>query len=529
MAKKRSRGGRKRGRAAKQRSEAFSADVLHMAEPLLTFGHGQEVEDPRDGLMLFGPLDEGAPYGLRIGVIGTVDGIAYYKAWAQAIQGRLWDRGNPIARPPYPGFETAFRIPWRVDPVITATVDEVTLERAVRLEDRHQRVYAAVSVYADGITAAVRREETSVDLWFVVIPDVVYENCRPRSDVARELRIRSEGALGPRLGRRLRDEPSLFADDNVAAQPYHYDVDFHNQLKARLLGHALTQIVRESTIAPDGLPDATRPSRDVTDFRAAIAWNLTTAAFYKAGGRPWKIAGIRPGVCYIGLVFKQDSRHGDARHAACAAQMFLDSGDGLVFRGAVGPWYSPVEKEFHLTRGAAKSLVEMALSAYASRREDGQPPRELFIHGRAFFSDDEWAGFSEAIDGSKTKLVGVKIRTENHFRAYRLGSRPVLRGSAYVLHPKAAYLWTRGYSPRVRTYVGREVPRPLRIDILRGECPIETVLQDVLALTKVNYNTCLLADGMPVTLRFADAVGEILTAGPIPEIPGAPLPFKHYI
>ncbi len=56
---------------------------------------------------------------------------------------------------------------------------------------------------------------------------------------------------------------------------------------------------------------------------------------------------------------------------------------------------------------------------------------------------------------------------------------------------------------------------------------VEKNLQDVLALTKLNYNTCMLADGQPVTLKFADAVGEILTAGPLTEIP--PLPFKHYI
>ena len=34
-------------------------------------------------------------------------------------------------------------------------------------------------------------------------------------------------------------------------------------------------------------------------------------------------------------------------------------------------------------------------------------------------------------------------------------------------------------------------------------------------------------DGQPVTLVFADAIGEILTAGPIEGVP--PLPFKFYI
>ena len=40
------------------------------------------------------------------------------------------------------------------------------------------------------------------------------------------------------------------------------------------------------------------------------------------------------------------------------------------------------------------------------------------------------------------------------------------------------------------------------------------VLRDILALTKLNYNTCIYGDGVPVTLRFADAVGENLKAGP---------------
>ena len=48
----------------------------------------------------------------------------------------------------------------------------------------------------------------------------------------------------------------------------------------------------------------------------------------------------------------------------------------------------------------------------------------------------------------------------------------------------------------------------------------------LLGLTKLNYNACLYGDGEPVTLKFADAVGEILTAGPVTDVP---LPFRLYI
>jgi hypothetical protein len=55
---------------------------------------------------------------------------------------------------------------------------------------------------------------------------------------------------------------------------------------------------------------------------------------------------------------KQDGRSGDPRSACCAAQMFLDSGDGVVFKGGVEPWYSPRRGEFHLGRQAARGCGE---------------------------------------------------------------------------------------------------------------------------------------------------------------------------
>jgi hypothetical protein len=68
-----------------------------------------------------------------------------------------------------------------------------------------------------------------------------------------------------------------------------------------------------------------------------VAWNLSSTAFYKSGARPWKVADVRRGVCYLGVVFKRDDLAEDGRWSSCGAQMFLDSGDGLVFKGTGGP------------------------------------------------------------------------------------------------------------------------------------------------------------------------------------------------
>jgi hypothetical protein len=51
-------------------------------------------------------------------------------------------------------------------------------------------------------------------------------------------------------------------------------------------------------------------------------------------------------VCYIGLVFKRIPNHPE-EHACCAAQMFLNEGDGVVFRGASGPWKAGEYEYWH--------------------------------------------------------------------------------------------------------------------------------------------------------------------------------------
>lgn len=56
---------------------------------------------------------------------------------------------------------------------------------------------------------------------------------------------------------------------------------------------------------------------------------------------------------------------------------------------------------------------------------------------------------------------------------------------------------------------------------------MQTICKDILSLTKLNYNTCIFADGVPVTLKFADMIGEILTAGPNENV--EVLPFMFYI
>ena len=171
--------------------------------------------------------------------------------------------------------------------------------------------------------------------------------------------------------------------------------------------------------------------------------------------------------------------------------------------------------------------IQQVVKAY--EKDHGGPPAELFFHGRQRFSDDEWKGFESAVNASLTRLVGVRIRSSQELRLFRPNADvPVLRGTAVTLSRKEGCLWTNGYIPRLRTYPGFETPKPIQIEINRGTADMMTVMADVLALTKVNYNACDFSSGLPVTLKFADRVGEILTASP-KGLQAPPLPFRFYI
>ncbi len=501
-----------------------------LPEPDLVFGEAQALPSAKDGLFLFGPLAEARTRKeIRYGVVGTEVGIGLFKAWVDAVRGFVppKESTSPQHRP-FPGFSAVFGVDLPATPACALNVSEQSIDDALYVDDRHVAIHRTVDVFASQIQRYINQEDQGIDVWFVVIPERIHTWGRPLSAPPVGLRTKSDVLVNAKLAKSLATTPSLFEEDNVAAEFFQYEVHFHNQLKARLIegpNRAVVQIVRETTIAPEAfLRKDGKPIRSIQD-PATVAWNLCTTAYFKAVGRPWKLARVRDGVCYVGLVFKKLPASMQEGYACCGAQMFLDSGDGLVFRGAVGPWRSEVTKQYHLSRDTAKELMVMVASAYSEKL--GHPPKELFIHGQGAFNDEEWAGFAEAVPAG-TSVVGVRIRGSSGLKLYRPGENPVIRGTACIETNRGGYLWSRGYVPYLATYPGRETPNPLRIDVLRGEAKLTTVMEDVLNLTKLNFNACIFGDGWPVTLRFADAVGEILTAGPaLSSQP--PLPFKHYI
>lgn len=504
-----------------------SRKLIYIQEPELVFGYGQKAEFTKDGLFLFGPLDSKQnPPPMRIGAVGSKKGISLYKKWIKSISGYIPPgKEGEEHHVAFPGFETIFGINWPLEPVCELEIPQNKITDSIQLQDRHRAIYETVSLFDEKIRKYTVEEDQKVDLWFVVIPEEVYKYGRPESRVPGSIATESSVSMNKKLAQKLEKMPSLFHEDHKNAEVYNYDKNFHNQLKARLLDtKEIVQIVRETTLSPKDFMVNDRLSRQLQD-PATVAWNLCVASYFKSSGRPWKLASVRDGVSYVGLVFKQDLTNSDPRNACCGAQMFLDSGDGLVFKGAMGPWYSEETGQFHIPYEKAKELSEQMAKSYADKH--GKPPSELFIHGKTRINEDEWRGFLDGVP-DETKVVAVRLQDEKHFKLYGSARTPPPRGTAFIANARKGYLMTKGYVPRLQRYPGWEVPKPLLVEIAYGDADLKQVMEDILGLTKVNFNTCIYADGEPVTLRFADSVGEILTSTPTArDVP--PLPFKHYM
>ena len=519
--------------------------LLQLEEPKLQFGYQQCLHHPKDGLTLFGPYTRQSG-SVRFGVIGTRSGIEKFSLWSArfnsplpAYKGSRFTRRKEakhgkLAHQFFPGFETAFGLTWNHPAEKVCIIPDDVLSDALKVHDLHTRIARVAKVYAKRLTKLHFESEDKPDLWFVVVSKELERLCRPLSEAPKDYLEGTRAEDASQFGLfTSRTEADSFAEEYEEALKF--KPDFHNQVKSRLLkNQIITQIIQSETLDACMRP-ADNPVVDKED-PATISWNLATSIFYKTRRRPWILADIRAGVCYMGIVFKRLAKPQGENNACCGAQMFLEDGHGMVFKGALGPWYSDDLRECHLDQEEAAKLLDRALLSYAEEH-DNKAPREIYVHGSVRFNDSEWAGFQEAAAPYGTKVVGIRIRRVfGGLKLMTRGRGAVMRGTAVIASYRKAFLFSSGFTPRLNTYPGWNIPNPLDVEVCNGEADIDAVLQDILRLSKLNYNSCKFSDGFPITLKFAGMIGDILTTNP-PDPPlghgvendYVPLPFWHYV
>ena len=283
----------------------------------------------------------------------------------------------------------------------------------------------------------------------------------------------------------------------------------HNNLRRGIKAEAMqfgipTQLVWPRTLE---LSFDTRKTQDV----ATRAWNFTTALYYKAGGFPWRISQIDPGNCFVGISFYKEIHEENPRMRTSMAQAFTSAGDGYVLRGNPFEWNQQHGTSPHIDAKGAAALIGDVIDMYRRQNRGGLPSR-LVVHKTSRFWEEELEGFRES--SSTIPRVDFVTLGWRGIQFYRTGDYPPVRGTYVKFSPTEMALYTSGYIPFLRTYPGARVPRPLEILEHYGDSPWNQILEEILALTKMNWNTADFATSEPITTAFSRKVGSVLAELP---------------
>lgn len=463
----------------------FKAHVFD--EPMLEFGDGGQHCDPRQGLREHGPLQPRSGDVIRVGVIGTDDTVAGFTEFLGET-GRGIESGNKQLinlNPDFPGLgnQNPFRCKFEVPDGATATISRRQVNEITGIGRHDEAVRHAVELITSQLSALVEGS-AKPDVIVLALPIPLIEKLvNAKSEV----------------------EDSDDDDDGGDM------LNFRDLLKAKTLHLPVpTQIVW-----PDTWDDAAKIPRKVkrdsnrqTQVKATRAWNLLNALFYKAGKVPWRLlpdqAEYR--TSFLGIGFYRDL---DGQQLwTSTAQMFDERGRGLILRGARAQTETRGRHPY-LTAKDAEELVVQSIAAYKAHHR--HVPARLVVLKTSRFRPEEAEGIDATLGKSGIEMSDlVWVQESSPIAIFRDGNYPVLRGTFVDLGGKGL-LYTRGSVPFYGTFPGLRVPRPLLlVPHENSDSKILTLAKDVLALTKVNWNTTQFDQKLPAPIKAAREVGRIL-------------------
>ena len=485
-------------------------DSWHIPEPSLIFGDGRRHIDPKAGLALYGPLlthDQRvpSPLSIKVGIVGTGETVGAARRFLRRLaSGVRMPVKNPFQDQTFPGFKSAFKCEMVVLDAMIETIPRNEVARILERTVFEDKVGHAVNLFAERIKS-LSEVMHRPDVVLCALPQEVVDYCvaKRTGGGQREAKIkRSEAKYAEKL-RSLRESGQMFLGgfDTEVERILRQDVEtsnFRRALKARSMKYGMpTQIVWPETIAPADERDPRGQSPN------SLAWNVSVGLYYKGSGFPWTMTRMSPGTCYVGVSFYRTKKDGTMRTSM--AQVFTYTGEGLILRGDEFEWNEKGSSP-HLDESQAEALMGAAVSKYRSHMQEA--PSRVVVHKSSRYRDEEKRGFERALRGIRCRdLVAFGKRD---IRFFRCGQYPPLRGTAVRIGKKSFILYTKGYTPYLHTYPGGHVPAPLDILEMHGDSDPETVLAEILALSKMNWNSADFSLEQPITLFFSRRVGEVM-------------------
>jgi hypothetical protein len=461
-------------------------NIKHLQEPLLEFGAGRHI-DIRFGLMNYGPLDfesSLAPKQIKVGIVGTPQTVEGLQGWFEECRNGIEAKpsNKPNLFPRFPGFEEGFRSSLLLDSQLVKTIHPNILEQLAKKTRGDALVGEAATIFLSEIRYLV--ENANPDVLIAALPMSLLE----------AMDISGDGE-------------SESGDEDATPKS---KLNFHHLLKAN--GMDLRKPIQ--IILPMTYDKGARRNQKSRPWKlkqlqdeATRAWNLHTALYYKAGGIPWRLVRdpTQLTACFVGVSFYKTLDFSSLMTSV--AQVFNQRGEGVIVRGGAAK-ISKEDRQAHLSSEDSKLLLNNALECY--RKVHGNFPARLVLHKSSPFNYDELEGFRAAIAANRIDHYDLVSVGDSYIRLFRNGEYPPLRGTLLELDSRIHVLYTRGSIPFFETYTSKYPPVPF---LFRCEDTTETpkkLAEEMLALTKMNWNNTQFDGRQPITVRAAKQVGSIL-------------------
>ena len=491
-------------------------NVIQISEKNLIFGNNQEEKDPRIGLETYGPYRYSSEIQnldkIKLGIIGDSKTLEKTKHIIEKIKEKISTKeSNHWLYPDFPGVSENSK--FKCDLVLSSNWEQtITLlekESLTKILDVNERIGKSVEIYLQKLNN-ILDEDNLPDVIICTLPLIIEEHCGI-SEKTKGAKIPKLTGLEKQVAKLKKQKQKFLKDWSMEEASEQKErtksYDFRNALKGKLMTHKTAkpiQILRESTM--DSILNYDHNKKNTRQEPASFAWNFSTALFYKANGKPWRLAKLQDDTCYVGISFYKSKLRFNEDIQTSMAQVFTHTGDGLVLRGTE-VYVDEMKKEPHLTEEQAKKLLSDSLDRYGKKA--GRTPNRVVIHKKTLFSEAEKKGFSEAIGDIKKDFVTISKRNKG-IRFMRSGLYPLLRGTVITLSETDYLMYTSGYTPRIRTYPGHRIPQPLYVTHI-GDSEIKAIADEILGLTKLNWNTTAFSTYLPITLEFSERVGRILS------------------
>lgn len=459
-----------------------------LPEPLLQFGTNEFI-DPKSGIWQYNPYDLAKirPEKIKIGIIGRSESVESILGWIERCRTYIEPKSSKLNEL-FPGFcgfnkDIGFMSEIIYDEGYIRKINHSEFDKLIKAAtDSNQVINDLVELYIDEIKFLTKNKK----------PDVI-------------LCVMSEKIVEIITGKPIEPvEPEEDTEETSSPE----ENDFRRQLKARaMLYNAPIQIVRDRIVNPGG---------DMQDA-ATIAWNFFTALYYKASGTPWALIKNETSiVCFAGISFYR-SRDKQTIQTS-VTQIFNEHGKGVILRG------SPItlkkgDKDPHLTEDQAFELMNNSLKEYYDALKIF--PQRLVIHKSSNYNEAEMEGFRNAAYANHINAVDLVTIMPSSIRLYANNNYPPQRGTLASFDDQTHVLYSRGFVQYYNTYPGMYIPNPLEIRLFSNDESPEKICQEILALTKMNWNNTQFDKKNPITIECSRKVGEILkylTEEEVPQI-----------